>query len=46
MNPWPFVIAAYVITLGGAAIIAGWAWLSMRRAEQAVETLRDTGRDR
>ncbi len=41
MNPWPFVIAAYVITLGGAAIIAGWAWTVMRRAERAVEDLKD-----
>jgi hypothetical protein len=41
MNPWPFVIAAYVITLVGAAAIAGWAWLSMRRAERAVDSLRD-----
>lgn len=41
MNPWPFVIAAYAITLGGAAAIAGWAWLLMRRAERAVEDLRN-----
>ena len=41
MNPWPFVTAAYVITLGGAAIIAGWSWLAMRRAERAVEELRE-----
>lgn len=41
MNPWPFVIAAYVITLGGAAIIAGWAWDAMRRAERAVEDLKE-----
>jgi hypothetical protein len=41
MNPWPFVIAAYVITLGGAAIIVGWAWAAMRRAERAVDELHD-----
>lgn len=41
MNPWPFVIAAYVVTLGGASTIAAWAWLSMRRAERAAEKLRD-----
>jgi hypothetical protein len=41
MNPWPFVIAAYVITLGGAAIITGWALTAMRRAERAVEGLKD-----
>ena len=41
MNPWPFVIVAYVITLGGAAVIAVWAWISMRHAERAVDELRD-----
>jgi LPXTG-motif cell wall-anchored protein len=40
MNPWPFVIAAYALTLGGAALIAGWAWFAMRKAERAVEDLR------
>jgi protein-S-isoprenylcysteine O-methyltransferase Ste14 len=41
MNPWPFVVAAYVITLGGAAAITYWAWTTMRRAEAEVERLRD-----
>lgn len=45
MNPWPFVIAAYTITLVGAAAIAGWAWLSMRDAERAVDQLRDPRRE-
>jgi hypothetical protein len=34
MNPWPFVIGAYVITLGGTALVTAWAWASMRRAEK------------
>jgi uncharacterized membrane protein YgdD (TMEM256/DUF423 family) len=34
MNHWPFIIAAYTITLGGAALVTGWAWLAMRKAEQ------------
>ncbi len=41
MNPWPFVTAAYVITLGGAVVIAGWSWLAMRRAERAVDELKE-----
>ena len=41
MSAWPFVIASYTITLGGAAVIAGWAYLAMRRAEAAVDRLRD-----
>lgn len=41
MNPWPFVIAAYVLTLGGAAGLTGWAWLAMRRAERGAEAFRN-----
>jgi hypothetical protein len=40
MNPWPFVIAAYAITLLGAAGVALLSWRAMRRAEAAVEALR------
>jgi hypothetical protein len=34
MNPWPFVTAAYVVTLAGGAIIALLSYLAMRRAEK------------
>jgi hypothetical protein len=40
MNPWPFVIAAYVVTLGGGAAITLWSWLAMRRAERELEDIR------
>ena len=40
MNPWPFIIAAYALTLGGSAAIAAWAWIEMRRAEADAEALR------
>jgi len=33
MNPWPFVTAAYAITLIGATVITLWSWLAMRGAE-------------
>jgi hypothetical protein len=36
MNPWPFVIAAYAVTLGGTAALALWAWAAMVRAEKAT----------
>jgi hypothetical protein len=36
MNPWPFVTAAYVVTLGGGAIVALLSYLTMRRAEKPV----------
>jgi hypothetical protein len=34
MNQWAFVAAAYAITLVGAAVITGWAWVAMRKAER------------
>jgi hypothetical protein len=37
MNQMAFVIAAYVLTLGGTAVVTIWAWVSMRAAEQAAE---------
>lgn len=39
MNPWPFVIAAYAIALGGTAALALWSWLAMRRAEAEAENV-------
>jgi len=37
LNQWHYVIAAYVLGLGGTAILLGWAWSSMRRAEARRE---------
>ena len=34
MNPWPFVVGAYAVTLGGAAVLALASWWAMRRAER------------
>ena len=34
MNPWPFVTAAYGVTLLAAAGLALWSWREMRRAER------------
>ena len=33
MNHWPFIIAAYVIVVGGSIGLTVWAWRSMRAAE-------------
>ena len=38
MNHWPFVIAAYALTLGSTAALLAISWRAMRRAEQAAET--------
>ena len=32
MNHWPFIIAAYALTLLGTAGVAPWGWAAMRRA--------------
>ena len=39
MNPWPFVIGAYAVGLGGTAALALWSWLAMRRAEAEAARL-------
>jgi hypothetical protein len=40
MNPWPFVIAAYALTLAGTAGLLAWAWASMRSAEAQADSLK------
>lgn len=37
LNQWQFVIAAYVIGLGGTAGLVVQSWLAMRRAERRRE---------
>jgi hypothetical protein len=34
MNAWPFVIAAYAVTLAATALLALASWHAMRRAEK------------
>ncbi len=40
MNPWPFVIAAYAITMLAVAGLLLWSYRSMRRSEAAADSLR------
>jgi hypothetical protein len=40
MNHWPFIIAAYVLTIIATTVIVGWSYVAMRRAETAVENLK------
>ena len=37
---WPFIIGAYAIGGIGTIGLVVWSWLSMRRAEAAVDALR------
>ena len=40
MNHWSFVIAAYVIAIGGTVALLAWASVTMRRAEAAADELK------
>lgn len=39
MNAWAFVIAAYGVAIALTIALLLWAFLSMRRAEAALETM-------
>ena len=39
MNPWPFIVAAYALTLGGSVALAVWSVVAMRRAEAEADAL-------
>lgn len=40
MNHWPFIIAAYGVTLAASVAVAWISWRAMRRAEAAAERLK------
>jgi hypothetical protein len=40
MNPWPFVIAAYSVTVLATAGLVLWSYVAMRRAEAAADALK------
>ncbi len=40
MNPWPFIAAAYALTVIAVAALILWSYASMRRAEAAADKLR------
>jgi hypothetical protein len=42
MNPWPFVIGAYLIAFVATGALTVLSWLAMRRAESQAERI---GRD-
>lgn len=37
MNAWPFIAAAYALTLGASAAVTFAAHVAMRRAESAAD---------
>lgn len=40
MSHWPYIIAAYAITILATLALAGWSWWRMKRAEAQAEALR------
>jgi len=40
VSQWPFVIGAYAVAVLLTAALLAWAYVSMRRAEAAVDELR------
>ena len=40
MNPWPFVTAAYAATIAATTALLVWAYVTMRRAEAAADSLK------
>jgi hypothetical protein len=39
MDPWPFVAAAYAVTIGGTLVLAAWSYVAMRKAERQADAL-------
>ena len=39
MSHWPFIVAAYAVTLAGTAALVLWSWAAMRRAEAEADRL-------
>ena len=41
MNPWPFIVAAYALTVAGTLAVTAWSFVAMRRAEADAAALSD-----
>ena len=39
MNHWPFIIAAYSVTILGTLGVTLWSWSAMRRSERDAEAV-------
>ena len=40
MNHWPYIAAAYALTIGGMTALVIASWLKMRKAERNAEAVR------
>jgi hypothetical protein len=41
MNAWPFIVAAYALTVLGTIGVTAWSFAAMRRAEAEAAALSD-----
>ena len=41
MAHWPFILAAYSLTIMGVGALLLWCWMAMRRAERALDALQE-----
>jgi hypothetical protein len=39
VNPWPFVIAAYAVTVMATSALVLWSWRAMRRSEARAQEI-------
>lgn len=40
LDPWPFILAAYALTVIAVAMLSLLSWRAMRRAERALDESR------
>lgn len=45
LDAWPFVIAAYAVTVGGTLGLLGWALAVLRRSEARADALDRHGKN-
>ena len=41
LDHWPFILASYVLAIGGTLLLVAQSWLAMKRAETRRERSRD-----
>ena len=39
IDAWPYIIAAYAITIAGTLAVTLWSWRAMRSAERDADAL-------
>ena len=40
LDPWNFVIAAYLVGVGATLALVAWSWIAMKRAERRRDEAR------